>query len=84
MNKRIEELARSVDPEAWRQCHPEDIEWCKKFADLIVNDCLSMVESNIHGPCGKYDYSYTDEDYAADNRAESILRDIKYHFGVRS
>ena len=82
MNERIEEIARSIDPEAWRQCHADDIEWCKKFAELIVQECLTIVKNNTYGPCGEYDYSYTDEQSAADNRAENIYDDIKYHFGV--
>ena len=92
MNNLIKELSKQAMDYAAQQYGPQrrgeqvwnpDV-YDQKFAELIVNNCLSVVKSNIHGPCGKYDYGYTDEDYAADNRAESILRDIKYHFGVRS
>jgi len=54
----------------------------KKFAELIVAECLSIVKSNTHGPAGEYDYSYTDENAAADDRAETIYKDITYRFGV--
>ena len=54
----------------------------KKFAKLIVAECLSIVKSNTYGPNGEYDYSYSDESAAADNRAETIYKDIAYHFGV--
>lgn len=57
-------------------------EFMEKFAELIVKECLRIVRSNIYGPAGEYDYSYTEENYAADGRAESILEDIKDHFGV--
>lgn len=38
MNKRIRELAESIDPIAWRQQHADDDAWCMKFADLIIKD----------------------------------------------
>jgi len=38
MNERDEELARSVDPDAWRQLHKDDEDWCQQFADLIRAD----------------------------------------------
>jgi len=53
-----------------------------KFAELIVKECLIIVKCNTYGPNGTYDYSYSDENAAADNRAEEIYEDIAYHFGV--
>jgi hypothetical protein len=54
----------------------------KKFAELIVRECMSIVKSNTYGPNGEYDYSYSDEDSAADRRAETIYEEIAYRFGV--
>ena len=54
----------------------------EKFAELIVRECLSIVKSNTYGPCGEYDYSYSDENSAADDRAETIYEEIAYRFGV--
>jgi len=54
----------------------------EKFAELIVAECLSIVKSNTYGPNGEYDYSYSDEDSAADRRAETIYEEIAYRFGV--
>lgn len=54
----------------------------KKFAELLVKEFLGVVESNIRGPHGEYDYSYSDADAAADSRAQDIYDDIKHHFGV--
>ena len=31
----IKDIARSVDPQAWAQQHPDDDAWCVKFAQLI-------------------------------------------------
>lgn len=53
------------------------------LAELIIKECLTVVKSNIYGPNGKYDYSYSDEDLAADSRAETIYEQIVYHFGVK-
>jgi hypothetical protein len=54
----------------------------QNFAQLIVRECLSIVKSNTYGPNGEYDYSYSDEDSAADRRAETIYEEIAYRFGV--
>jgi hypothetical protein len=59
-----------------------DLRWEEKFAELIVGKCLSIVKSNIYGPSDEYDYSYTDKKAAADDRAETIYKEIAYHFGV--
>lgn len=81
MNERIRELAE--------QCNftEEDIKTLspgfEKFAQLIVQDCVDIIQQNIHGPCGRYDYSYTDEKFAQDQRAETILEEVKYRFGVK-
>ena len=84
MNKRIELLAEQAKAsvpaglvvEEWIQVYN------KNFAELIVKECMEVVKRNIYGPCGEYDYSYSDEKYAADSRAENIYDEIKQHFGV--
>jgi hypothetical protein len=55
----------------------------QNLIELVAKECLNVVNQNIHGPCGIYDYSYTDENAAADSRAQSIYADISYHFGVK-
>lgn len=55
----------------------------QKLAELIVAECLLVVNRNIYGPCGEYDYSYTDKCYAADSRSEDIYEEIKIQFGVK-
>ena len=32
----IIEMARSIDPQSWAQQHPDDDEWCIKFAKLVA------------------------------------------------
>jgi hypothetical protein len=54
----------------------------EKFAELIVKECLKVVQDNTYGPCGQYDYSYSDENFAADERARTIFNDIKRHFDI--
>jgi hypothetical protein len=55
----------------------------KKFAELIVRECLRIVDENTYGPGGLYDYSYTNEKAAADDRATAIYTNIREHFGVK-
>ena len=54
----------------------------QQFCELIVRECMSIVKSNTYGPNGEYDYSYLDESAAADERAETIYKDISHRFGV--
>jgi len=82
MNERIKEL---WDKAALLESDPSwegQTKFMDKFAELIVKECLSIVKSNTYGPNGEYDYSYSDENAAADNRAEDIYKEITYHFGV--
>ncbi len=70
MNERIEELARSLDPEAWRQCHADDIDWCKRFAELIVKECAKVAWYNTPDT-EELEYSH-------------LIKDkILNHFGVK-
>ena len=90
MNERIEKLGEQAD--LLGECTPTKIpgryvgyiteEQILKFAELIVAECLSIVKSNTYGPNGECDYSYSDEDSAADHRAETIYEEIAYRFGV--
>jgi len=96
MNERIKQLAEQattkisfkLDPTTYKHIDDpegdfERVEFDKqKFAELIVRECLKIVKSNTYGPAGEYDYSYSDESAAADERAETIHEEIAYHFGV--
>jgi hypothetical protein len=79
MNEQLKELAEQASKEAFPLV---SMAWMEKFAELIVRECLSIVKSNTYGPCGEYDYSYSDENSAADDRAETIYEEIAYRFGV--
>ena len=82
MNERIKELLTPKLKEWGGDSEDNFSEELKKFAELIIGQCLSIVKSNTYGPNGEYDYSYSDENAAADNRAEDIYKEITYHFGV--
>jgi hypothetical protein len=78
MNERIRQLLLKA---GWDRYEALD-ERNQKFAELIVRECLGIVKSNTYGPNGEYDYSYSDENSAADDRAETIYKEIAYRFGV--
>jgi hypothetical protein len=82
MNERIRELAKEAAREMNETGTYSEPKFQEKFAELIVRECLKIVKSNTYGPNGEYDYSYSDESAAADERAETIYKDISYHFGV--
>ena len=84
MNERI----REIESLAWEQVNrtnglvrTEDFN--QKFAELVVKECLRIVDENTYGPGDEYDYSYTNEKAAADDRANAIYADIKDRFGVK-
>jgi len=84
MNERIKDLVDKAKKQVPAGLAPE--QWLEvyhaKFAELIVKECLKIVKSNTYGPCGEYDYSYSDKSAAADERAETIHEEIASHFGV--
>jgi hypothetical protein len=83
MNERIKELLNQAgiyQPDRFDAIDGSN--QMEKFAELIVRECLGIVKSNTYGPNGEYDYSYSDESAAADERAETIYKDISHRFGV--
>ena len=90
MNDKIYEFATRAGLITFESIHDsmavtpsiESVAKARKFAEMIVRECLSIVKSNTYGPCGEYDYSYSDENSAADDRAETIYEEIAYRFGV--
>lgn len=70
MNKRILELAESVDPTAWGQQHPDDDAWCVKFAELIVRECCRIVDI------------WSDEAPCSEGYDKFTVGKLKEHFGV--
>jgi hypothetical protein len=70
MKERDEELARSIDPDAWRKIHKDDADWCQQFADLVRADereaCAKV--------CDDYDVKY---DVCGSDTAEGIALQIR-------
>ena len=84
MNERIRELKQQATRTAMWIGDPDAGELdAEKFAELIVEECLSVVKSNTYGPNGECDYGYSREDAHADQRAEIIYEEIAYHFGIK-
>ena len=76
MNDRMTELYAKACLDA-RDIHPTDVPafiscMAEKFAELIVRECLSIVEPDVGMACG-------DEWYTA---LEGAAQEIKQHFGV--
>lgn len=82
MNGRIFELSKQVDLIQWellssgaRTPEHESVVKAKKFAELIVADCILAVERT---PLGYGDY----RDQILESMRNSCARSIKEHFGV--
>ena len=72
MNERIEKLAEQAEQHAHEQNDKHGIrfksEYDRKFAELIVRECIEVVESQK----AKMSYGPT-----------FVIEDIKQHFGVK-
>jgi hypothetical protein len=85
MNKRIEELA--IESGAWHQVYDQkrfmvdgnfDV---AKFAELIVKECLSIVEPTSHHQAFAQGYL---GDVEGLELLENKVKQIKQHFGVKN
>jgi hypothetical protein len=83
MNERIKDLIEQCTDRHFNEGGGFETFDKELFANLIVGECLDIVKSNTYGPAGEYDYSYSDENAAADDRAETIYKEISYRFGVQ-
>ena len=54
MNEHIKELAEQAD-KLWDGASPEDSEWCEKFAELIIRECMSVADLP-NDVSGKWDH----------------------------
>jgi hypothetical protein len=66
MNERIRELAEQAGPNIVKEFDQEDIDFCKKFAELIVRECTNMLP----------------EDSIRDANGVHMFYVIRKHFGV--
>jgi hypothetical protein len=50
MNERIQKLAEQANPDIFKEFDQEDIDFCKKFAELIVRECMEVVTKKCASP----------------------------------
>ena len=72
MNERIRELAEQAKKNEPFECSYTKDQWLEKFAELIVRECLSIVDDAERGGSNEI----------WDNAVKFIRRDLKEHFGV--
>jgi hypothetical protein len=74
MNQRLEELARQAGLESFYvEYSPWQVEF-EKFAELIVQECLEVVEKQLGGGNG--------DGVEWDRAIDFTYEDMKKHFGV--
>ena len=78
MNKRIRELAEQATISKWKlnryMCDPDHDGYeldTEKFAELIVQDCLAVLNSRFMGDLNREDME-----------VKRCIEDVKEHFGV--
>jgi hypothetical protein len=52
MNERIRELAEQAGPNIVKEFDQEDIDFCEKFAELIVRECIDYCGENLSKTVG--------------------------------
>jgi len=72
MNERIRELATEVGISVDYLTNTKQIVLIEKFAELIVRECISVVDDAERGGSNEI----------WDNAVKFIRKDIKQHFGV--
>jgi hypothetical protein len=86
MNERIRELATEVGISVDYLTNTKQIVLLEKFAELIVRECLSIVENNNPRPPGTtIMYSLSKDEYFDTGwqvAVETKSNQIKQHFGV--
>ena len=76
MNKRIKELAERAGTkhDAWGRIDLDDFQY-RKFAELIVRECIGCCEQVISDPVPESVDTWL-------NGGEQCIQEIKQHFGV--
>lgn len=76
MNERIQELAFEASENYGY--HPE---FAKKFAELIVGECIGIVEAQKESLC-EDENTWSDSDYGYEMAVNDSVDMINKHFGV--
>jgi hypothetical protein len=83
MNERIKELAIEADKDVGENI---SFEFCEKFAELIVRDCVNsedLLGAIARGWCSKENEHKTMDSDLAVAIFDEVERQIKQHFGVK-
>jgi phosphomevalonate kinase len=68
MNERIKELAEQAGPNIVKEFDQEDIDFCEKFAELIVKETMQVVANQL--PSNQYlDVAHAVIEHYKDNDA---------------
>jgi hypothetical protein len=86
MNERIRELAVEAGPNIVKEFDQEDIDFCVKFAELIVKECMTMSDElkAQYLTSRKSTMDFDEKNiYAEGEAACDVLKyKMKKHFGV--
>ncbi len=79
MNERIRQLANEAGLQPFEDCGPKYVYKMERFAELIVRECISVVDKLV--PPGYQDYPDYKDQVERSFRIECVA-EIKKHFGV--
>jgi hypothetical protein len=79
VNERIRQLANEAGLQPFEDCGPKYVYKMERFAELIVRECISVVDKLV--PPGYQDYPDYKDQVERSFRIECVA-EIKKHFGV--
>lgn len=82
MNERIRELAEQAGMGPWGVGNDDNVsEIVEKFAELLIKECISIVEEQKECLCEEQQY-WSDHDYGYEMAVNDASMGIKQFFGV--
>jgi hypothetical protein len=86
MNERIKELAEQAEMSANKGDHVDVKQMMEKFAELIVQECVNLLEQQkeYYSKPGTYETrEYYERMDAKEDAFDDAASMIRYHFGVK-
>ena len=77
MNERIKELVDQAGPNIVKEFDQEDIDFCEKFAELIVRECITTM-TNLEADV-KQKFPWSKSEVVS---TSGHIQKLKEHFGV--
>ena len=76
MNERIKELAKQADTDIFKEFDQEDLDFCEKFAGLIIQECIDLINKE------QRNMSHLLTNPPQNGGIFDAMNSIRFHFGM--